>query len=62
MLNRAMRASGPLSKEAAHNRQMGAVVADITDLENPQVAWYKPDVMYYAASLPKIAIVVGVFA
>jgi len=57
-----MRASGPQSKEAAHNRQMGAVVADITDLENPQVAWYKPDVMYYAASLPKIAIVVGVFA
>ncbi|MFH2057276.1 MAG: serine hydrolase [Pseudomonadota bacterium] len=51
-----------MSKKAAHNRQMGAVVADITDLRNPQVAWYKPDVMYYAASLPKIAIVVGVFA
>ncbi len=62
MLNRAMRAHGPKSKEAAHKRQMGAVVADITNLKSPQVAWYKPDVMYYAASLPKIAIVVGVFA
>ncbi len=62
MLNRAMRAHGPKSKEAAHKRQMGSVVADITDIKNPQVAWYNPDVMYYAASLPKIAIVVGVFA
>lgn len=57
-----MRAQGPVSKETARKRQMGAVVADITDLMNPHVAWYKPDVMYYAASLPKIAIVVGVFA
>ena len=62
MLNRAMRSHGSLSKEAAHKRKMGAVVADITDLKHPHVAWYKPDVMYYAASLPKIAIVVGVFA
>ncbi len=62
MLNKAMRAHTPNSKKAAKNRQMGAVVADITDLKNPQVAWYKPNVMYYAASLPKIAIVVGVFA
>ncbi len=62
MLDRAMHANTPESKPAGHNRQMGAVVADITDLKNPQVAWYKPDVMYYAASLPKIAIVVGVFA
>jgi len=62
MLNRAMRSYNPEPKGAADKREMGAVVADITDLENPQVAWYKPDVMYYAASLPKIAIVVGVFA
>lgn len=62
MLNRAMNAHTPKSKADSHNRQMGAVVADITDLKNPNVAWYKPDVMYYAASLPKIAIVVGVFA
>ncbi|MDA3917286.1 MAG: serine hydrolase [Deltaproteobacteria bacterium] len=62
MLNKAMRAIGPPPENTAHKRQMGAVVADITDLKNPQVAWYKPDVMYYAASLPKIAIVVGVFA
>ena len=62
MLNRAMRSHDLNPKETAHRRQMGAVVADITDLKNPQVAWYKPDVMYYAASLPKIAIVVGVFA
>ena len=62
MLNRAMRSHNPESKGAADKRQMGAVVADITDLKNPQVAWYKPNVMYYAASLPKIAIVVGVFA
>jgi beta-lactamase class A len=42
------------------HRQMGAVVADITDLKAPKVAWYKPETMYYAASLPKIAIVLGV--
>ncbi len=62
MLNKAMRNSVPPSAKGVHNRQMGAVVADITDLMNPKVAWYKPNVMYYAASLPKIAIVVGVFA
>lgn len=62
MLNKAMRSQTSYSKAAAYNRKMGAVVADITDLKNPQVAWYKPNKMYYAASLPKIAIVVGVFA
>ncbi len=62
MLNKAMRAHGPKTRAAAHNRQMGSVVVDITDLKNPQVAWYKPNSMYYAASLPKIAIVLGVFA
>lgn len=61
MLNQAMR-NQPGTHAHQKNRQMGAVVADITDLKHPQVAWYKPDVMYYAASLPKIAIVVGVFA
>lgn len=60
MLNKAMRAQQAHTPKSVHNRKMGAVVADITDLKNPQVAWYKPDVMYYAASLPKIAIVLGV--
>ena len=30
-------------------------------LHHPKVAWYNPSLMLYAASLPKIAIVLGVF-
>ena len=42
-------------------KEFGVVVADVTDLHHPKVAWYNPNLMLYAASLPKIAIVLGVF-
>jgi beta-lactamase class A len=45
--------------EGVKNRDLSVVVADITDLEHPQVAWYNPDMMLYAASMPKIAIALG---
>ena len=45
--------------EGVKKRDLSVVVADITDLEHPQVAWYNPDMMLYAASMPKIAIALG---
>lgn len=51
---------GPLFWEGVQKREMSIVIADVTDLHHPKVAWYNPDVMLYAASLPKIAIVLGV--
>jgi beta-lactamase class A len=42
-------------------KEFSVVIADVTDLHHPHVAWYNPDLMLYAASLPKIAIVLGVF-
>ena len=47
--------------EAVGRREFGSVVVDVTDLRHPRVAWYNPDLMLYAASLPKIAIVLGIF-
>ncbi len=43
------------------DRKLSLVIADVTDLRHPRVASYNPDLMMYAASLPKIAIVLGVF-
>ena len=40
---------------------LGLAVIDITDLSNPRVASINGDHMYYAASLPKIAILLGAF-
>ena len=37
------------------------MVVDITNLQHPKVAGVNPDVMLYAASLPKIAILLGAF-
>jgi beta-lactamase class A len=42
-------------------KKVGIVLADITDLHKPKVAEVNGDVMLYAASLPKIAIVLGAF-
>ena len=42
-------------------KKVGIVLADITDPYNPKVAEVNGDVMLYAASLPKIAIVLGAF-
>ena len=48
-------------KQAAENKKAAFVVVDITDLKNPKVAGVNPDAMLYAASLPKIAILLGAF-
>ena len=43
------------------NKKVSIVVADITDLHHPRVAAVNGDVMLYAASLPKIAILLGAY-
>jgi len=40
-------------------KRIGIVLVDITDLRRPRVAEFNGDVMMYAASLPKIAILLG---
>jgi beta-lactamase class A len=40
-------------------KRIGIVLVDITDLKRPRVAEFNGDVMLYAASLPKIAILLG---
>ncbi|MDG2303190.1 MAG: serine hydrolase [Candidatus Binatia bacterium] len=46
---------------AIRNKNLGVAVVDITDPEAPRVAAVNGDVMIYAASLPKIAILLGAF-
>ena len=64
-LQKAMDAAlGPSHPEfwsGVKKKEFGVVIADVTDLHQPKVAWYNPNLMLYAASLPKIAIVLGVF-
>ena len=50
----------PLFWDGVNKKELSIVVADVTDLQQPKVAWYNPNLMLYAASLPKIAIVLGV--
>ena len=45
--------------DGVRKKRFSAVIADITDLEHPKVAWYNPEKMLYAASMPKIAIALG---
>jgi beta-lactamase class A len=47
--------------DLAKAKKVGIVIADITDPYKPRVAEVNGDVMLYAASLPKIAIVLGAF-
>jgi beta-lactamase class A len=47
--------------QAIENKKAAFVVVDITDLQHPRVAGVNPDVMLYAASMPKIAILLGAF-
>lgn len=47
--------------EQARAGHLAVVVADITDLAAPRVAGVNGDEMLYAASLPKIAILLGAF-
>ena len=46
---------------AVRNRQLSVALVDITDREDPRVASVNGDEMLYAASLPKIAILMGAF-
>jgi beta-lactamase class A len=48
-------------KRAVENKKAAFVVVDLTNLQQPRVAGINPDVMMYAASLPKIAILLGAF-
>ena len=45
--------------DGVRKKEISVVIADVTDLEHPKVAWYNPEVMLYAASMPKIAIALG---
>lgn len=42
-------------------QELSLVIADVTDLKRPKVAWYNPENELYAASMPKVAIVFGAF-
>lgn len=46
---------------AADRKSLSIVVVDITDLASPRMAYVNPNEMMYAASLPKIAILLGAF-
>ena len=48
-------------RQAARDGRLALAVADITDLRAPRVASVNGDAMMYAASLPKIAILLGAF-
>jgi len=52
-------ADRPMFWDGVKKRDLTVVVADVTDLEHPSVAWYNPELMLYAASMPKIAIALG---
>lgn len=47
--------------EAAADRRLGVSLVDITNPDNPRVASVNGDLMLYAASLPKIAILLAAF-
>lgn len=46
---------------AVRARHLAVSVVDITDLQHPRLAAVNGDVMLYAASLPKVAILLGAF-
>ncbi len=47
--------------KAVQNKKLSVAVVDITDLDRPRVAAVNGNQMLYAASLPKIAILLGAF-
>lgn len=49
-----------LDSATAH-KNLSIVVVDITDISDPRLAYVNPNHMMYAASLPKIAILLGAF-
>jgi beta-lactamase class A len=46
---------------ATARKRLSVVVVDITDTSSPRMAYVNPNEMMYAASLPKIAILLGAF-
>ena len=48
-------------KKATALKDLSVVVVDITDISEPRMAYVNPNEMMYAASLPKIAILLGAF-
>jgi beta-lactamase class A len=52
---------GPEFLKAVKEKRASVVLVDITNLHRPKVAAVNGDEMMYAASLPKIAILLGVF-
>ena len=48
-------------RQSVEDKKAAFVVVDITDVQHPKVAGVNPDVMLYAASMPKIAILLGAF-
>ncbi|MGB5747780.1 MAG: hypothetical protein WBM69_12395, partial [Desulfobacterales bacterium] len=47
--------------ELAKAKKVGIAIADVTDPRRPRVAAVNGDLMLYAASLPKISILLGAF-
>jgi beta-lactamase class A len=47
--------------KATERKRLSVVVVDITDTSSPRMAYVNPNEMMYAASLPKIAILLGAF-
>ena len=47
--------------KAADRKSLSIVLVDITDPKSPRMAHINPNLMMYAASLPKIAILLGAF-
>jgi len=47
--------------QAAQRKDLSIVLVDITDPDRPRMAHINPNEMMYAASLPKIAILLGAF-
>jgi len=48
-------------KKASNHKSLSVVLVDITDPSSPRMAYVNPNEMMYAASLPKIAILLGAF-
>ncbi|MBW2441077.1 MAG: serine hydrolase [Deltaproteobacteria bacterium] len=48
-------------KQAAQRKDLSIVLVDITKPSRPRMAYINPNEMMYAASLPKIAILLGAF-
>jgi len=48
-------------RNATARKNLSVVVVDITNISEPRMAYVNPNEMMYAASLPKIAILLGAF-